>query len=101
MTGFLLKLVIPFIQVAHCPRGDYFKVKGDLILISSDISHSLSRVLPISQGLIPVSFKRKLSFSRSYIEEYIEKAKVKLFFSWFNQRSADVMAVAVNLTFDL
>ena len=82
---FLLKLVIPFIRVAHCPRGVYFKVKGDLILISSDISHSLSKVLPVNQGLIPVCFKRKLSYGGSYIEEYIEREKVKQYYSWYKK----------------
>ena len=41
LESFLLKLVIPFIRLAHCPRGPYLKVKGDLILISADVSHSL------------------------------------------------------------
>ena len=37
LESYLLKMVIPFIRIAHCPRGSYFKVKGDLILITSDI----------------------------------------------------------------
>ena len=85
LESFLLKLAIPFIRVAHCPRGRYLKVKGDLILISSDIVHSLEKILPIDQGLIPVSFKRKLSYSGSYIEEFIEKPKVEMYFSWFKR----------------
>ena len=82
LESYLLKLVIPFIRIAHCPRGSYFKVKGDLILISSDIYHSLSKILPLQQSLIPVCFKRKLSYDGSYIEEYIEKVKVKMYFDW-------------------
>ena len=85
LESFLLKLVIPFIRVAHCPRGRYLKVKGDLILISSDISHSLQRVLPVNQALIPVCFKRKLSYEGSYLEEFIEKEKVKIYFSWMKK----------------
>ena len=54
LEAHLLKLCIPFIRVAHCPRGRYLKVKGDLILISSDIMHSLNKILPINQSLIPV-----------------------------------------------
>ena len=81
----LLKIVIPFIRIAHCPRGSYFKVKGDLILISSDIPHSLSKILPVQQCLIPVSFKRKLSYTGSYIEEYVEKEKIKMYFAWFKK----------------
>ena len=85
LEAYLLKLIIPFIRIAHCPRGSYFKVKGDLILISSDICHSLTKILPVNQGLIPVSFKRKLSYTGSYIEEYIEKDKVKMYYSWLKK----------------
>ena len=79
--------MIPFIRIAHCPRGPYFKVKGDLILISSDIYHSLSKVLPLQQSLIPVCFKRKLSFTGSYIEEYVEKKKIEMYYSWFSKHN--------------
>ena len=82
LESVLLKLVIPFIKVVHCPRGKYLKVKGDLILISSDISHSLGKSLPLNQANIPYCFKRKWSYEESYIEEFIEKDKVKMFFSW-------------------
>ena len=87
LEAHLLKLCIPFIRVAHCPRGRYLKVKGDLILISSDIGHSLNKILPIQQNLIPVSFKRKLSYSGAYIEEYIEKEKVKMYYCWLKRHN--------------
>ena len=85
LEAYLLKLCIPFIRIAHCPRGTYFKVMGDLILISSDLSHSLNKILPIDQSLIPVSFKRKLAYTGSYIEQYIDKEKVKMYFSWLKK----------------
>ena len=53
LESYLLNPVIPFIRIAHCPRGPYLKVTGDLILIQADLQHSLSRVLPIQQNLIP------------------------------------------------
>ena len=68
LEAFLVKIVIPFIRIAHCPRGSYFKVKGDLILISADIRDSLEKILPLEQSLIPVAFKRKLAYGGSYIE---------------------------------
>ena len=77
LESYLLKLVIPFIRIIHCSRGSYFKVKGDLILISSDLRHSLSKILPVDQSLIPVCFKRKLAYTGSYIEEFIERQKNK------------------------
>ena len=93
LEAYLLKLCIPFIRVAHCPRSSYLKVMGDLILISSDLSHSLGKILPIQQSLIPVSFKRKLSYTGSYMEQLIEKDKIKMYFSWlkkYNHLYADV-----------
>ena len=60
LEAHLLKIVIPFIRIAHCPRGAYFKVRGNLILISADISHTMSRILPQNQNVLPVCFKRKL-----------------------------------------
>ena len=87
LESYLLKLVIPFIRIAHCPRGPYFKVKGDLILISSDIHHSMSKILPIQQSLIPVCFKRKLSYTGSYIEEFVEKEKIEMYYSWFSKNN--------------
>ena len=44
---YLLKLIIPFIRVAHLPRGRYFKVIGDLILITADLVHSLDKIIPL------------------------------------------------------
>ena len=37
LESFLLKPIIPFIRVGHCPRGRYLQVKGNVILISADI----------------------------------------------------------------
>ena len=85
LESYLLKIVIPFIRVAHCPRGPYLKVKGDLILISADLDHSMSKVLPVTQNLIPVCFKRKLAYSGSYIEEFVERKKVELYFKWYKK----------------
>ena len=60
-------------------------MKGDLILISADLSHSLSKILPVEQNLIPVAFKRKLAYSGSFLEEFIEKEKVILYFTWLKK----------------
>lgn len=85
LEDFLLKLVIPFIRIGHMPRGPYFKVKGDLIMISSDVRDTMNKILPISQDLIPISFKRKLSYKGHYIEEYIDKKKVMLYFEFLKK----------------
>ena len=83
LEAHILKLVIPFVRIAHCPRGAYFKVRGNLILISADISHSLSRIIPVNQNVIPVSFKRRLEYKGNYLEEVIDKNKVLAYFEFY------------------
>ena len=85
LEDFLLKLVIPFIRIGHLPRGPHLKVKGDLIMISSNLSHSLNMILPQSQDLIPVSFKRKLEYKGYYIEEYVDRDKLHAYFNFFKK----------------
>ena len=87
LESYLLKPVIPFIRIAHCPKGPYLKLKGDLILISSNLDHSISRILPLEQKLIPVCFKRKLAYSGAYIQEVVEKNKVLLYLDWLKQNN--------------
>ena len=84
---FLLKLTIPFIRVAHCERGTQMKVHGNLILISADIASSLEKILPQSQNIIPVRFKRKVVYTGHYAAEYIDRRKVELYFNWFKQNN--------------
>ena len=72
LESYILKLTIPFLRVGYCPRGRYLKLRGDLILISADIVQSLGKILPLDQKFIPVSFKRRLSYSGFYLEEFVE-----------------------------
>ena len=74
-------------RIAHAPRGPYLKLRGDLILISSDLEHTMSKILPIDQQLIPVSFKRRLAYSGAYLEEYVEKMKVLLYFQFLKENN--------------
>ena len=87
LEAHLLKLTLPFIRIAHCPRGAYFKLKGSLIMISADIPHSLSRILPQDQNILPVCFKRKLEYHGNYLEETISKNKVKAYFDFFKKNN--------------
>ena len=96
LEAHLLKLVLPFVRVAHCPRGFYFKVKGGLILISADIPSSLTKILPQSQKLIPVCLKRKLEYKGNYIEEVIDKEKVKAYFEFFKEYNPLFKDVTLN-----
>ena len=62
LEQFILKLIIPFIRIANCKMGRYLKVQGNLILFSSDLQHSMEKILPQDQMIIPVSLKRKLHY---------------------------------------
>ena len=96
LESFILKLVIPFVRVTNCKRGKYLMVKGNLILISNDIEHSLSKILPSKQQLLPVSFKRKLEYKGSFIEEWIDVEKVKCYFQWFKEHNPLFKEITLN-----
>ena len=71
-------------------------VKGNLILISSDIPDSLSKILPADQQLLPVSLKRKLQYRGSFLEEWVDVKKVQLYFAWFKENNPLFMDVELN-----
>ena len=71
-------------------------VKGNLILISSDLPHSLSKILPTDQQLLPVSLKRKLQYRGSFIEEWVDVNKIKLYFAWFKEHNPLFADVELN-----
>ena len=45
LEQFLFKNPLPFIRIANCKMGRYLKVHGNLILISSDLQHSMEKML--------------------------------------------------------
>lgn len=79
----MLKPVIPFLMIGHCPRGKYFKLKGSVVMISADVTSSLEKILPNKNVLIPVSFKRKLEYKGYYLQAYIDKEKLGQYFKFF------------------
>ena len=87
MEQFILKLTIPFIRVAHCERGTQTKVRGNLILISADVASSLEKILPLPQNIVPIRFRRKLTYDGHYLAEYIDRRKVELYFDWFKKHN--------------
>ena len=46
VEDYLLKPVIPFIRIGHLPRGRYFQLKGDLIMVSADVEETMNKILP-------------------------------------------------------
>ena len=88
LEAFILKLVIPFVRVAHCKgRGQYLKVHGNLILISSDVAQALQTIIPREQRILPVAFKRKLSYDGHYLAEFIDKKKIEIYFNWLKRNN--------------
>ena len=87
LESFLLKLVIPFIRVGHCPRGRYLQLRGNIILISADVPESMEKILPQEQALFPVSFKRKLAYEGHYLSEIIDRNKVVTWFKWLKRNN--------------
>ena len=87
LESFLLKPIIPFIRVGHCPRGRYLQVKGNVILISADIQSTVEKILPQEQHLFPVSFKRKIIYEGYYLHEIIDKNKVVSYFEWLRRNN--------------
>ena len=71
-------------------------VKGNLILISSDIPDTLSKILPTDQQLLPVSLKRKIQYRGSFLEEWVDVNKVKLYFAWFKEHNPLFRDVELN-----
>ena len=52
-------------------------------MISSELKESLNKILPLSQDLIGVAFRRKISYRGHYIEEYVDKNKIHAYFNFF------------------
>ena len=61
------------------------KVKGDLIMMSSEITESLNKILPLKQDIIGVAFRRRLSYKGHFIEEYVDKNKIRAYFNFFKK----------------
>jgi hypothetical protein len=87
LEDYLLKPVIPFIRIGHLPRGRYFQLKGDLIMVSANITDTLQKILPVEQNLVPVALKRKIEYSGHYMQEYVDRNKLKQYFGWFQRHN--------------
>merc|ERR1712055_778212 len=84
LESHLLKLIIPFIRIAHIPGYGQYKVKGPMITVEADVTKTLNeKILPRQQQLIPVALKRKLSYKGTVMEEMVSKNKVQAYFDYF------------------
>ena len=76
LESYLLKINIPFIRVSHVPRSPNLKLVGGSVCIEADINHTISRLQINPETIIPVSFKRKLSYTGYYLEQVIKKNQI-------------------------
>ena len=84
LENFLLKLMIPFMTIRHM-KGPYLKVVGDMVLISSNLCHSLNKILPLPQEIIPVAFRKRMQYKGHYIQEYVDRNKIHAYFNFFKK----------------
>merc|ERR1711881_413945 len=83
LESHLLKLIIPFIRIAHIPGYGQYKVKGPMITVEADVTKTLNeKILPRQQELIPVALKRKLTYKGTVMEEMVSKNKVQAYFDY-------------------
>merc|ERR1712180_547023 len=86
LESHLLKLIIPFIRIAHIPGYGQYNVKGPMITVEADVTNTLNeKILPRQQELIPVALKRKLSYKGTVMEEMVSKNKVQAYFDYFKK----------------
>ena len=56
-------------------------------MVSANVVETLTKILPVDQNLVPVALKRKLEYSGHYMQEYVDRDKVKLYFHWFHRHN--------------
>ena len=83
----LLKLIIPFIRIAHVPRSNQFKVKGPMITVEADVDLTMSKIIPRDQDIIPIIFKRTMKYKGHVMEEIISKRKVIAHFEYLKSNN--------------
>ena len=85
LEAYIIKLRIPFLRLANMPRSPNLKVFGNMVMVSADVNESVQKIegrLELqNNSLIPVNFKRKLSYRGSYMSKMIDAKKV---FSWLD-----------------
>ena len=88
LESHLLKLIIPFIRIAHIPGYGQYKVKGPMITVEADVTKTINeKILPRHQELIPVALKRKLTYKGTVMEEIVSKTKVQAYFDYFKKHN--------------
>ena len=91
LEAYLIKLRIPFLRLANMPRSPNLKTFGSMVCVSANIKDSIQKIetrLDLQhQTLIPVNFKRKLSFTGSYISKVIDPTKVFIWLDYLKRNN--------------
>ena len=94
----LVSKVLPFMKIVALHRGAQTAIKGQIVLVPSDISKvttNLPRPTPSSQ-IITLALKRRLSDKHSYHQEYIRPSYVNAAIQYLKKYSKCYSDVTVN-----
>ena len=56
-------------------------------MVSAYVAQSLNEILPQDQNLLPVAFKRKIEYKGYYLQEYVDRQKIQIYFKWFQRHN--------------
>ena len=98
MEQYLLKLTIPFIRVAHVPCSPNLKLIGGSVCNQANVSHSIERLKINPENIIPVSFKRKLTYKGYYLEQVVNKEKVYQWLVFLKKNNPLYKNITINET---
>merc|ERR1712082_399209 len=56
-------------------------------MVSADVVQFMNEILPQEQNFCPVAFKRKIEYRRHYLQEYVDRQKIQIYFKWFQQHN--------------
>ena len=108
LEAYLIKLRIPFLRLANMPRSPNLKVFGSMVCVSANIEESMQKIehrLSLQhETLIPVNFKRKLSFTGSYLSKIIDAKKVFVWLDYLKKNNplyADLVYDKVQICKDI
>merc|ERR1712142_1311699 len=69
---------------------------GDLIMITADVTETLQTILPVPQNFLPVALKRKIQYSGYFIQEFVDREKLKQYYLFFKNHNH----IYENISFD-
>ena len=56
-------------------------------MVSANVVDSMNQILPREQNLLPISFKRKMEYTGHYMQEYVDRKKLQVYFRWFQRHN--------------